>query len=210
MTVRADCAVSACNPLLPPIKALAPWLSVVGSRPLDRGLPSPHPVASSQNKANFPFHQPYLFTGFWAVSGRIPLSVMVFGVQCGSAALWLHLAPGVSRVKPWPWQRSRMIVTDQLLTAHGPREGDLGDILAASKAICFEDPLCFSPAWHWLPTYASPWWKGKMHLDELTGSKTESVHRRAPSKLLRTKCYLGILPVGSDVCLPLLFPQTQL
>ena len=74
MTVRADCAVSACSPLPPSINVLAHWLSVGGSQPLDRGPPSPS-VASIHNKANFPFHQPCLFIGFWAVSSRTPLLV---------------------------------------------------------------------------------------------------------------------------------------
>ena len=43
MTIRADCAVSACSPLSPSIKALAHWLSVEGSRPLDKSLPFPFP-----------------------------------------------------------------------------------------------------------------------------------------------------------------------
>ena len=74
MTVSADCAVSECSPLRPSIKALAHWLSVGGSRPLDRSPPLPL-VAGIWNKANFPFHQPCLFIGFWTVSGLTPLSV---------------------------------------------------------------------------------------------------------------------------------------
>ena len=43
-----------------------------GSRPLDRcPLPSPQ-VIGILNKANFPFHQPGLFTDFWAASSWIP------------------------------------------------------------------------------------------------------------------------------------------
>ena len=42
MTVRADCAVSACSPLPLSIKVLAYWLSVVGSQPLDRCPSFPH------------------------------------------------------------------------------------------------------------------------------------------------------------------------
>ena len=52
-----------------------------GSQPLDRRLPSPHPVANIQNKANFPFHQPCLFIGFWAVSRQTPLSVTLTYVR---------------------------------------------------------------------------------------------------------------------------------
>ena len=51
MTVRADCAVSACSSLPLPIKSLAHWLSVGGSLPLDRHphslLPPTYPFFSS-------------------------------------------------------------------------------------------------------------------------------------------------------------------
>ena len=43
----------------------------MGSWPL--GICSPSlPVAGIWNKANIPFHQPGLFTGFWAVSSQTP------------------------------------------------------------------------------------------------------------------------------------------
>ena len=58
--IRADCAVSTWSPLPLSVEVLAPWLSVRESWPLDRSLPS-CPVASIQNKANFPFHQPKRF-----------------------------------------------------------------------------------------------------------------------------------------------------
>ena len=66
MTVRADCAVSACSHLPPSIKVLA---RIVYGRdqPLDRCPQSPL-VIGFQTEANFPFHQPGLFTGFWALS----------------------------------------------------------------------------------------------------------------------------------------------
>ena len=79
MTVRADCAVSACSPLTVSIKTFAPWLS---GPPLSKGVslwtgvhPPPTLVAGIQNKANFPFHQPGLFIGFWTASSRTPLSI---------------------------------------------------------------------------------------------------------------------------------------
>ena len=71
MTVRADCDVSAHSPLLLSIKALAPLAASGVSRPWDRGPPS-CPAVSIWNKANFPFHQPGLFIGFWAVSSQTP------------------------------------------------------------------------------------------------------------------------------------------
>ena len=73
MTVRADCAVSACRPSLV-YKAPAPdcqWgESAFGQ--MSTLLP---PGAGIQKKANFPFHQPGFFIVFGAVSRRIPLSV---------------------------------------------------------------------------------------------------------------------------------------
>ena len=66
MTVRADCAISACTILSLSIKVLTPSLLMgrggggVGSQLLDRHVPPPQPptTASIQNKANFSFHQP--------------------------------------------------------------------------------------------------------------------------------------------------------
>ena len=69
--VRADCAISACSPPPSAYQNCCPWLSF------------PH-VASIQNKANFPFHQHGLFNGFWMVSGRTPLLVIIF---------WSFLSP---------------------------------------------------------------------------------------------------------------------
>ena len=60
-------------PLLLSIKALAP-LAATGqgrrSRLLDKCLSPSPPVVSIWNKANFPFYQPGLFIGFWAVSSQ--------------------------------------------------------------------------------------------------------------------------------------------
>ena len=46
MPARADCAVSARNPLPLSIKSLAHWVSLGESQPLDRSLPSPWLLAS--------------------------------------------------------------------------------------------------------------------------------------------------------------------
>ena len=59
---------------------LAEWLSlhftyllVGGSQPLGRCLPcSSTTVTGTSNKANFYFHQPGLFTGFWVISSETP------------------------------------------------------------------------------------------------------------------------------------------
>ena len=72
MTVRADCAVSAGN-CLPPSKKLLPTVSegesATGQEPTLSAL-----GASTQNKANFSFHQP---SPYWLLSSEQldPLSV---------------------------------------------------------------------------------------------------------------------------------------
>ena len=80
MSIRAVCAGFACSPLLPPIKALAHW-SPVGGFGLWTGvclsfpLTPLHPVAGIWQKANLPFHQPWLFIGFRASGSQTTLSV---------------------------------------------------------------------------------------------------------------------------------------
>ena len=74
MTIRADNAVSACNPLPLSINAFAHQFSR-GSQPLDTNLPSPQ-VAGLQNKANFSLHHPCLLSiVFWATSNWAWFSV---------------------------------------------------------------------------------------------------------------------------------------
>ena len=70
MTVRADCAVSACSPLLLSIKSLAPLVVNGRSQPLDRCSPFPSFSPVCWNKANFPFHQPGLFISFGAAGSQ--------------------------------------------------------------------------------------------------------------------------------------------
>ena len=51
--------------------------------------------------------------------------------------------------------------------------------LAVAETICFEDPLCFSPAWPWLSTYTFLGGMETCIWDELMSSKTgksTSVH----------------------------------
>ena len=100
MTVRADCAVSACSLLPLSIKALAHWLSPRSWKGLAFGheftLPAPTPVASIQNKANFPFHQPCLFISFWVASSQTPA---FSNITCGSGLR------GVEAAEAQRWSR---------------------------------------------------------------------------------------------------------
>ena len=49
---------------------------------------------------------------------------------------------------------------------------------AAAKTFCFEDPPCFSPVQHWLPTQHFSWWDANLHLgraDELQDLRSPPV-----------------------------------
>ena len=54
---------------------------------------------------------------------------------------------------------------------------------AAEKTICFEEPPCFSPAWHWLPTYTFLGGIETYIWSELKSSKTGWIHRCAHRRL---------------------------
>ena len=85
MTVRADCAVSACSPLLLSIKALAPLVVNGRSQPLDRCSPFPSFPLVCWNKANFPFYQPGLFIGFGAASSQNTCLLVTEGPYLGDS-----------------------------------------------------------------------------------------------------------------------------
>ena len=80
MTVRDDCAVSACSPppltllmLSPTPNPLLVWAGGWGKVSLWTDACRPPPtVAGTWNKPNFPFHQPGLFTDFWMASSQVP------------------------------------------------------------------------------------------------------------------------------------------
>ena len=170
VTVRADCAVSACSSLPLSIKALAPWLSV-GAVGLWTGVPPP-PVASLWNKTNFPSQQLCLFIGFRAASSRTPTFGYSFlapnvGLLC-SSDIWIlgfsEKSCSHDKALGWLWGDCCLLAL----------RGDFGEtFLAVAETICFGDPPCSSPARHWLPTDAFPWWNRKMLLDELMSSRTK-------------------------------------
>ena len=74
------------------IEALTLFLSWGGwSRPLYRCPPPSPPVAGIWNKTNFPFHQPGLYTGFWAVSSWIPHTYLLVTWSQGDRFWMCHL-----------------------------------------------------------------------------------------------------------------------
>ena len=93
---RADCAVSACSPLPQPMKALAHWLTVRESWPLNRSPPSPLPVSSIQNKADFLSHQPCM-----CVCVCVGHLVVSDSVAPWTAACQAPLLMGFSRQEYW-------------------------------------------------------------------------------------------------------------
>ena len=70
MTVRTQCAVSSCSPLLNLWSS--PPLPVCGGVDFGEMSALPLSVAGIWNKANFPFHQPGLLIGFGTASSRTP------------------------------------------------------------------------------------------------------------------------------------------
>ena len=74
------------------IEALTLILSRDGrSRPLYRCPPPSPPVAGIWNKTNFSFHQPGLYTGFWAVSSRTPHTYLSVTWSQGDRFWMCHL-----------------------------------------------------------------------------------------------------------------------
>ena len=190
----------------------------------------PHPIAGIWNKA--PFHQPGLFTGFWAASSWTPptyLSVIDLATKVGLATAgygWLRLATAgygwlwlatadygwlwlatagygwlvlamaghcwlwlATAGYVWLWLSPALLWHLAFLGLPGesysydnvwaccswlasPRYGIWGTFLAVAKAIWFEDPPCFYPAQHWLPTYAFLGGMETCTWDGMTSSKT--------------------------------------
>ena len=96
MTVRDDCAVF-WSPLLLSVKTLVHWL-LAGEREvsLQTEVPSTPllpllPFAGIQNKANFPLHQPCIFTDFWVACSQTALHILLVLV---SPSLWSQWSPG--------------------------------------------------------------------------------------------------------------------
>ena len=118
-----------------------------------------------------------------------------------SRYIWL---PWFSGVPPLPWHCVGKALRNLLLVACWPWEGAWGDILAAAEAICFEDPPCFSPARHWLPTYFPlEEWKPESGRTEALQDPVSPLVCTRLTSLLSMMRSLGILSVSSDVCLPL-------
>ena len=74
-------------------------MSGMSTQPLDRSPPSP-PVAGIQNKANFLFHQPWFFNGFWVERSQIPLSVRGEIVKRWGNGFWMTRNPQMAVTVP--------------------------------------------------------------------------------------------------------------
>ena len=98
MTIKANCIVFTCNPLLS-MKSPAHWLSVVGESALGQEFTLPL-VSGIQNKANFPFHQPCLFNGFWTVSTETPL-LFIRQMDLKKRFSYIHSGLLLSHKKEW-------------------------------------------------------------------------------------------------------------
>ena len=119
MTVRADCAVSACSPLPASIKALAHWLSV-GGVGLWTGLcPSPARLPASEIKqTSLPTNLASLLALEWRAA-RPHFRLQFLALNLGllySRDIWL---PGFSRAEP-PWRRAGMAVRSRCSRLAGP------------------------------------------------------------------------------------------
>ena len=82
MNVRADCAVSIWSPLSLPVKAPTHWLSVVDTSLWTDVCPHKPPVASTQDKAKFPFYKSCLSI-FWLLSGEQSDSTFSYNTPWG-------------------------------------------------------------------------------------------------------------------------------
>ena len=63
--------------------------------------------------------------------------------------------------------------------------------------------LCFSPAWHWLWIFAFGWWKWNCASEMNWWAPGPLVSPPVCMWAILPLYYFGILPIGSDVCLPL-------
>ena len=104
--------------------------------------------------------------GFWGASSILHPNEAVLS--------WYLASRGFPKWSHQLWQRAGMVPISPLLLASWAREEDLGGtFLAVAETICFRDPPHVSLAPHWLSTYASHQWNGKMDLDKLMNPKTK-------------------------------------
>ena len=173
-------------------RALARWLSVREVR-LWTGVCPPSLVTSLRNRANFLFHQPCLFIGFWAGSTRIHFHSQVLAPTWGRA---LAIAGSQGGVSPTPsCRRDAPLGRLWGAAAHGSRA--LGGRLGHVPSSCWNH-LCPGSS-QLLPCSAQAAnvrfslleWKDASGLAEELQDLSPPACTRLTS-LLNTKCYLGI------------------
>ena len=82
MNVTADCDISICSPLSLPVKAPTHWLSVADASFWTGVCPQKPLVASTQDKAKFPFYKSCLSI-FWLLSGEESDSTFSYNTPWG-------------------------------------------------------------------------------------------------------------------------------
>ena len=204
MTVRADCAVSACNPLPRSIKALAHWLAVGGAAFVQESAYTPRFPASKIKQAFLStslasllaFEQraagPTFPNRFWFPAWGWALAISGSWVFPPRAAAMKTHWDGCEELRgrgslDLPWERFG------------------GDITSSCPNHLFRSSSLFPPCSALAANVRFSLVERKdasERADELQDQVSPVVCTRQTS-LLSTKCYLGILPIGSDVCLTL-------
>ena len=100
MTVRGECAISACSPLPLSINALAHWLSVEGSWPLDSCPPSPPQPQSLAFKIKQTSFLP-TWPLNWLLSGKQPDPTFGYRLTSDSQLFWSPLESWGCTITIW-------------------------------------------------------------------------------------------------------------
>ena len=144
-------------------------------------------------------------------------SLLVFEKEAAGPTLGKFLAPSMrlpsrdiwlpefSQAEQPPWHRNGLAARSPLLVACWHREGIWGDIPSRCRNHLFQGSSLFLPCSSLAAKLCFSLVEGKDTsgwADELQDQVSPPVCTRQTS-LLSTKCYLGILPIGSDVCLTL-------
>ena len=129
MNVRADCAVSICSPLSLPVKSPTHWLSVADPSLWTSVCPHKPPVASTQDKARFPFYKSCLSI-YWLLSGEQSDSTFSYNTPWGGTYSWVKRGSeadlGIRQIKVKNQVLPGTSLVAQRLRLHAPNAGCLG------------------------------------------------------------------------------------